>query len=85
MYTMKDGKPFAFGGLGTPGRILPTASGFRPLRFITTASNELSRQIHDRMPVIINPSAYTRWLERDETHAPPVDLLRPYEAEAMKV
>jgi putative SOS response-associated peptidase YedK len=42
------------------------------------------REVHDRMPVILHPRDYNRWLERGEAHLLPVDLLRPYEAEAMK-
>ena len=35
------------------------------------------------MPVILKPSEYDRWLTRDEAERPPVDLLRPYDAEEM--
>jgi putative SOS response-associated peptidase YedK len=35
------------------------------------------------MPVILKPSDYDRWLSRDETKQPPVDLLRPYDAAKM--
>jgi putative SOS response-associated peptidase YedK len=34
------------------------------------------------MPVILKPSEYERWLKDDRV---PVDLLRPYDAEAMAV
>ena len=34
------------------------------------------------MPVILHPKDYDRWLERDSERAP-VELLRPFEAEAM--
>jgi len=37
---------------------------------------------HDRMPVILDPENYDRWLGTD---APlPTDLLRPYPAEKMR-
>jgi putative SOS response-associated peptidase YedK len=29
---------------------------------LTTAANELMRPPHDRMPVILDPGAYARWL-----------------------
>jgi putative SOS response-associated peptidase YedK len=35
---------------------------------------------HNRMPVILKPSEYERWLKDDRV---PVDLLRPYDAESM--
>jgi putative SOS response-associated peptidase YedK len=40
--------------------------------------------IHDRMPVILEPRNYDRWLEPGEPGRPPVDLLRPYPAEKMQ-
>jgi putative SOS response-associated peptidase YedK len=39
--------------------------------------------VHDRMPVILKPSDYDRWLNRTDAERPPVDLLRPYEAAEM--
>ena len=32
---------------------------------ITTGANELMVKVHDRMPVILHPSDYDRWLDRD--------------------
>jgi putative SOS response-associated peptidase YedK len=37
------------------------------------------------MPAILHPSDYDRWLDREETERLPVDLLRPFESEAMKM
>lgn len=37
------------------------------------------------MPVILGPSDYDRWLSREITEQPPVDLLRPYPAEEMEM
>ncbi len=28
---------------------------------------------------------YDRWLSREETHQPPIDLLRPFESEEMEM
>ena len=42
-------------------------------------------RIHDRMPVILGPRDYDRWLEREVTEQPPVDLLRPFDAEEMEM
>jgi putative SOS response-associated peptidase YedK len=42
--------------------------------------NVLMAELHNRMPVIIDPAEYDRWLSADP---PPVDLLRPYPAERM--
>ena len=40
--------------------------------------------IHNRMPVIIPPNDYERWLAPADSAHLPVDLLRPYPAEEMK-
>lgn len=51
---------------------------------ITTQPNELTSQIHDRMPVILQPRDYDRWLQRGVVEQLPTDLLRPYPAEEMQ-
>jgi putative SOS response-associated peptidase YedK len=47
---------------------------------ITTDPNSLLEKYHNRMPVILKPSEYTRWLTGDRV---PLELLRPFNAEAM--
>src|SRR5258708_29436158 len=41
--------------------------------------------VHNRMPVILEPRDYNRWLERVDGERPQVDLLRPFPASAMRV
>ncbi|HRO67390.1 MAG TPA: SOS response-associated peptidase family protein [Pseudobdellovibrionaceae bacterium] len=48
---------------------------------VTTAPNALMAPIHDRMPVIIPPIAYERWLSPNEPD--PRDLLVPFPSEPM--
>jgi putative SOS response-associated peptidase YedK len=51
---------------------------------ITTGPNEVMEPIHDRMPVILSPDDYDRWLDpsiREPDKLRP--LLRPYPASAM--
>ncbi len=38
-----------------------------------------------RMPVILHQRDYERWLDREETERPPLDLLRPFESEEMEM
>jgi len=84
--SMKDDGVFAFAGLWerwkdwTKGQVIQTYS------IITTDPNELISflSIHDRMPVILKPSDYGRWLEPGDPERPPVDLLRPFDADFMK-
>jgi putative SOS response-associated peptidase YedK len=51
---------------------------------LTTEANELMHPIHDRMPVILGPKDFDRWLDPDQKDPAKVQgLLRPYPAEAM--
>ncbi len=58
---MKDGEPFALGGL------IESWMGSEGVRttftILTTAANTLMKPIHDRMPVIIKPEGYETWLD----------------------
>jgi putative SOS response-associated peptidase YedK len=49
---------------------------------ITTDANELVGGIHDRMPLILAPGDYTRWLG-DEPD--PRGLMRPFSAGPMRM
>jgi putative SOS response-associated peptidase YedK len=51
---------------------------------ITTEANELMAPAHDRMPVILHPRDFDRWLDREKTEQPPIDLLRPLPADEME-
>ena len=53
----------------------------RTFCIITTPANEMIDAIHDRMPVIIPPIAYDRWLANVEPD--PRDLLVPYASDLM--
>jgi putative SOS response-associated peptidase YedK len=81
---LRDGELFAFGGLwelwdGPNGEQIESCS------VITTTANPLLSDIHDRMPVIIAPENYERWLNCAEEDPDCVaDLLGPYPADAME-
>jgi len=52
---------------------------------ITTTANDLLAQIHDRMPVILDPDAEARWLDPRVTDpARVLPCLRPLPAEGME-
>ena len=40
--------------------------------------------VHNRMPVILEPRDYDRWLNPGDPARPPVDLIRPFPAEEMR-
>ena len=48
---------------------------------LTTFPNEVSGQVHDRMPVIVQPKDYARWLARENDEVG--DLLAPYPSKEM--
>ena len=51
---------------------------------ITTGPNDLMKNIHDRMPVILRPEDYSTWLDpKNQAVAELQQLLKPYPAEAM--
>jgi putative SOS response-associated peptidase YedK len=50
-----------------------TGEWLRTFCIITTTANDLVGQVHNRMPVIIPPDAYERWLAHIEPD--PRDLL----------
>jgi putative SOS response-associated peptidase YedK len=53
---------------------------------ITTTPNEVCAPIHDRMPVILEPEDYARWLGEEPTEPPHLMMmLKPYPAAAMEV
>jgi putative SOS response-associated peptidase YedK len=52
---------------------------------ITTTRNEVCAPIHDRMPAILEPKDYARWLGEEPTEPPHVMMmLKPYLAAAME-
>ena len=75
---MRDERPFAFAGLweqweGAGEGVIETCT------ILTTAANDVLKPLHDRMPVILPPSAYDLWLDSgisDQDRLTP--LFRPY-------
>jgi putative SOS response-associated peptidase YedK len=79
---MKDGEPFGIGGLWQNWKDPKSGEWVRTFTVITTDANSLVAEIHDRMPLILAPGDYNRWLG-DEPD--PRDLMRPFPAELMKM
>lgn len=53
---------------------------------VTTEANELIQSLHDRMPAILAPEDYARWLERNERDPAKLQpLLRPFPADEMEL
>lgn len=81
---LKSGDPYAFAGLWERWKDPKTKERIETFTIITTDPNELVEPLHNRMPVIIEPKDYDRWLTPGDTARLPLDLLRPFPAEQMK-
>jgi putative SOS response-associated peptidase YedK len=86
-FTVKDAPLFAFAGLweswsGGKGEKLPEP--VETFTILTGKPNELVAPIHNRMPVIVRPEYYDRWLDAKATDpAALADVLEPFGAERM--
>jgi putative SOS response-associated peptidase YedK len=81
--SLKDQKPFAFAGLWDVWES-PDGSSIKTCTIITTEPNELMAAIHDRMPVILHPRDYTKWLDTSpQTPENLLPLIKPFPADAM--
>ncbi len=78
---MRDGLPFGLAGLWENWKS-PTGEWRRTFAIITVPANALIAQIHDRMPAILEPEYYGRWLAAD---ANPGDILAPFPAHLMRM
>ena len=79
---MKDGAPFGIAGIWENWKEPASGEWIRTFAIITTDSNELVADIHDRMPVILAPADYARWLSEEPD---PRDLMRPFPAHLMRM
>ncbi|HEY7090573.1 MAG TPA: SOS response-associated peptidase [Tepidisphaeraceae bacterium] len=81
---MRDHKPFAFAGLWEVWHA-PDGLSLRSCVILTCPPNKLLESIHDRMPVILDPDDYQRWLEPAELESDKLaPILRSYPAERME-
>lgn len=84
-FSLASGEPLAFAALWE--RWKPRSPADMPIEgfsIVTTEANELSAVAHNRMPVIVKPRDYARWLNSVEQERPPLDLLRPLDAALMR-
>ncbi|MDX1499042.1 MAG: SOS response-associated peptidase [Woeseiaceae bacterium] len=62
LISRKDGAPFAFAGLWERWTSKETGEDIESATLITTAANDFMAELHDRMPVILDPGSADRWL-----------------------
>lgn len=83
-FEVNEGQLFGFAGIwdrwcDPSGKILETCS------ILTTTPNAVTQSVHERMPVILDPDQYDRWLDPGMRDAGVVsELLRPFDARLMR-
>lgn len=78
---MKSRQPFAFAGIWSDWES-SDGSRLKTCTIVTTTPNKLMKPIHKRMPVILQPAAYSAWLAPNPNPSL-LSLLKPYPAEKM--
>src|SRR5262245_6829601 len=82
-FRLKTGEPFAFAGVWDVWNV-PAGKVFSAA-IITTEPNELTREMHNRMPVILSRDDETGWLDPANQDAAKLQaMLRPYSADEME-
>ena len=81
-FRMQNQQPFAFAGLWEHWQD-PKGEAINSCTILTTEANELLQQIHERMPVILNPKDYDMWLDPTMQIEQLQQLLQPYSSTAM--
>ncbi|MGF7180075.1 SOS response-associated peptidase [Tunturiibacter psychrotolerans] len=73
----KDRRLLGMAGLWESWNDPVTLQPLETYTILTTEPNEVMQPIHTRMPFILRPEEYQRWLEPFDPARPPTDLLRP--------
>jgi putative SOS response-associated peptidase YedK len=77
---MKDGSSFGIAAIWENWKEPASGEWIRTFAVLTTAANQLVAQIHNRMPAILKPEHYERWLGEEPD---PHELLAPFPAAPM--
>lgn len=77
-----DREFFAFAGLWSKW-VSPEGQDYYSFSIITTTPNELTKEVHNRMPVILTKEEEGIWLDKDQKPEDLLELLSPYPADGM--
>ena len=81
---LMEGGVFAFAGLWDSWKD-PSGKQVVTCTILTTQANSLLQDIHHRMPVILSPDDYDRWLDPGVTNPKHVaDLFKPFDARKLR-
>ena len=79
---LTSGEPFCLAAIWETWRDPESGDDINTFAVVTCEANELMNEIHHRMPVIVAPDDYVRWIGEEPD---PSDLLKPYPSELMKI
>jgi putative SOS response-associated peptidase YedK len=86
LVTRRDNAPFAFAGLWERwGPRHDPAAALDSFTIITTETNDFLRPFHHRMPAVLAPENYARWLDPDASAESVMDCLVPSLNDLLKV
>jgi putative SOS response-associated peptidase YedK len=80
----KDDGLFAFAGLWERWKPDKESEPIDTCTIITTEPNELMRPIHNRMPLIVPQSDYSKWLDNETPGKDVQDILHPYDTDGLE-
>lgn len=80
---LREGQVFGMAGLWECWHA-PDGSAVETCTVITTDANELTKSVHDRMPVLIDGQSAAEWLSTEADRAQLQSLLRPYSSLRME-
>lgn len=83
LFKLKNDHPFTFAGLYEHWQA-PQGGELHTCTILTCPPNDLVKDYHNRMPVMLGDDARWAWLEEDKAEDTLLDLLIPYPAEEMK-
>jgi len=82
---LQDRGTIAFAGLWEVWKSEPDTR-MESFTIITTTANEFTKELHDRMPVILSPDDYEQWLDPAEQPADRLTaMLEPYAAKPLQM
>jgi putative SOS response-associated peptidase YedK len=83
LFKLKNDYPFTFAGLYEHWQA-PEGGELHTCTILTCPPNDLVKDYHNRMPVILGEEARWQWLLEDTNEKALLDMLIPYPAEEMK-
>jgi putative SOS response-associated peptidase YedK len=83
-FEVNNGELFAFAGIWD-GWKNPDGQWIKTCSILTTAPNAVTAAVHDRIPVILDPGSYDRWLDPEMQNIAAIsELLKPHDGRLMR-